>query len=147
MALARSGDSPQRFYSMSGQIRQERQAYYSLLEETQKQETRVITPGMNWFLGCLGRAIDGVQITLHAVLTKARFWERMRDILLNNRQHLVLNRLLDGFEGTLTTSKYAKLAECSQDTTLCDTLPLVEREILHRNPAGGRNTSYILARI
>ena len=103
-----------------------------------------VTPWMEWFLGCLGRAIDGAQIALGAVLAKARFWERMQGVVLNNRQRLVLHRLLDGFEGKLTTSKYAKLAKCSQDTALRDILPLVERGILVRNPAGGRSTSYAL---
>ena len=106
MALARSENSPQRFYSMSAQIRQERNAYYDILEQTQKG-TMDITPWMEWFLGCLGRAIDGAQTTLSAVLDKARFWERIQDVPLNERQRLVLNRLLDGFEGKLTTSKYA----------------------------------------
>ncbi len=146
MALARSENSPQRFYSMSAQIRQERNAYYDILEETQKG-TLDITPWMEWFLGCLGRAIDGAQTTLGAVLAKARFWESIAGVALNDRQRLVLNRLLDGFEGKLTTSKYAKLAKCSQDTALRDILPLVERGILVRNPAGGRSTSYSLARI
>ena len=146
MALARSENSPQRFYSMSAQIRQERNAYYDILEETQKG-TMDITPWMEWFLGCLGRAIDGAQTTLSAVLAKARFWDRIRDVPLNDRQRLVLNRLLDGFEGKLTTSKYAKLAKCSQDTALRDILPLVERGILVRSPEGGRSTSYAVAAI
>ena len=144
LALARSENSPQRFYSVSAQIRQERNAYYGILEETQKG-TMDITPWMDWFLGCLGRAIGGAQLTLSAVLAKARFWERIKDIALNDRQRLVLNRLLEGLEGKLTTSKYAKLAKCSQDTALRDILPLVERGILVRNPEGGRSTSYALA--
>jgi Fic family protein len=144
MALARSENSPQRFYSMSAQIRQERGAYYDILEETQKG-TLDITPWMEWFLGCLGRAIDGAQTTLGAVLAKARFWEAIAGFAINDRQRLVLNRLLDGFEGKLTTSKYAKLAKTSQDTALRDILPLVERGILVRNPQGGRSTSYALA--
>jgi Fic family protein len=144
MALARSENSPQRFYSMSAQIRQERTAYYDILEQTQKG-TMNITPWMEWFVGCLGRAIDGAQGTLGAVLTKARFWERIQGIQLNGRQNIVLNRLLDGFEGQLTTSRYAKLAKCSQDTALRDIMPLVERGILVRNPEGGRSTSYTLA--
>jgi Fic family protein len=144
LALARSENSPQRFYSVSAQIRQERQAYYDILEETQKG-TMDITPWMDWFLGCLGQAIGGAQFTLSAVLAKARFWERVQGVALNNRQRLVLNRLLDGFEGKFTTSKYAKLAKCSQDTALRDILPLVERGILVRNPEGGRSTSYALA--
>jgi Fic family protein len=146
MVLARSENSPQRFYSMSAQIRQERAAYYDILEQTQKG-TMDITPWMDWFLGCLGRAIDGAQTILGAVLAKARFWESIQGVALNERQTLVLNRLLDGFEGKLTTSKYAKLAKCSQDTALRDILPLVERGILVRNPEGGRSTSYALANV
>jgi len=145
MALARSENSPQRFYSMSAQIQHERTAYYDILEETQKG-TLDITSWMEWFLGCLGRAIDSAEITLGGVLTKARFWESMQGVALNERQRLMLNRLLDGFEGKLTTSKYAKLAKCSQDTALRDILPLVARGILVRNPKGGRSTSYALAK-
>ncbi len=144
MALARSENSPQRFYSLSTQIRQERKDYYEILEQTQKG-TMDITPWMGWFLGCLGRAIDNAQSALGSVLAKARFWERAGNIALNDRQRLVLNRLLDGFEGKLTTSKYAKLARCSQDTALRDLLPLVESGLLVRNPEGGRSTSYAVA--
>jgi Fic family protein len=144
MALARSEKSPQRFYSMSSQIRQERAAYYDILEKTQKG-TLDITPWMEWFLGCLGRAIDGAQTTLGAVLAKARFWNAIAGIAINDRQRLVLNQLLDDFEGKLTTSKYAKLAKCSPDTALRDILPLVERGILVRSPESGRSTSYALA--
>jgi len=144
MALARSEKSPQRFYSMSTQIRQERTAYYDILERTQK-ETMDVTLWMEWFLGCLGRAIDGAHEILRSVLAKAHFWESVRGVPLNERQRLVLNRLLDGFEGKLTTSKYAKLAKCSQDTALRDILALVERGILIRGPEGGRSTSYALA--
>jgi len=144
MSLARSEKSPQRFYSMSTQIRQEHAAYYDILERTQKG-TMDITPWMDWFLDCLGRAIDGAQTTLGTVLAKARFWESVRGVSLNERQTLVLNRLLDGFEGKLTTSKYAKLTKSSQDTALRDILPLVERGILVRGLEGGRSTSYALA--
>jgi len=144
MALARSEHSSQRFYSMSAQIRQERRAYYDILEQTQKG-TLNITPWMEWFLGCLGRAIDGAQTTLAAVLAKARFWESVAGIAINERQRLVLNRLLDGFEGKLTTSKYAKLAKTSQDTALRDILSLVESGVLVRGSEGGRSTSYALA--
>jgi Fic family protein len=143
MALARSEKSPQRFYSMSRQIRQEHAAYYEILGSTQKG-TMDVTPWMDWFLGCLGRAIDGAHEILGAVLAKARFWESVRGLPVNDRQRLVLNRLLDGFEGRLTTSKYAKLAKCSQDTALRDILPLVERGILVRGPEGGRSTGYAL---
>jgi Fic family protein len=144
MALARSEKSSQRFYSMSTQIREERDAYYDILERTQKDGLD-ITPWMDWFLGCLGRATDGAETILGAVLVKARFWERLRGVPLSERQTLVLNRLLDGFEGKLTTSKYAKLTKSSPDTALRDIMLLVERGILVRRPEGGRSTSYELA--
>jgi Fic family protein len=143
MALARSENSPQRFYSMSAQVRDERNAYYDILEQTQKG-TMDVTPWMDWFLGCLDRAVDGAQVILGAVLGKARFWESVHGIRLNPRQTLVLNRLLDGFEGKLTTSKYAKLAKCSPDTALRDIAELSEHGILVRGPGGGRSTSYQL---
>jgi len=144
MDLARSERSPQRFYSMSTQIQQERAAYYDLLEQTQKG-TMDITPWMGWFLDCLDRAIGGAQTILGAVIAKARVWESLRGVPLNERQMLVLNRLLDGFEGKLTTSKYAKLTKSSQDTAMRDIIPLVGRGILVRGPEGGRSTSYALA--
>lgn len=144
MALARSEKSSQRFYSMSAQIRHERADYYDILERTQKG-TLDITPWMEWFLGCLGRAIDGAQTVLSAVLAKARFWERAQGVFINERQRFVLNRLLDGFEGNLTTSKYAKLTKSSHDTALRDIHFLVERGILVRSGEGGRSTSYRLA--
>jgi Fic family protein len=145
MALARSESSSQRFYSMSAQIRQERNEYYDILERTQKG-TLDVTPWMEWFLGCLGRAIEGAHTTLAAVVTKARFWESIGGVSVNDRQRLVLNRLLDGFEGKLTSSKYAKLTKCSQDTAARDIAALVERGALIRNPEGGRSTSYSLVR-
>ena len=144
MALARSENSPQRFYSMSAQIRQERNAYYDILEKTHKG-TMDITPWMDWFLACLGRAIDGAQTTLGAVLARSSFWERIQRSQINDRQSLVINRLLDDFEGKLTSSKYAKLAKCSQDTAHRDILALVHRGLLVQNPEGGRSTSYSLA--
>jgi Fic family protein len=144
MALARSENSPQRFYSMSAQIQHDRVAYYDMLEKTQKG-TVDITPWLEWFLDCLRRAIDGAEQLLGGVLAKAQFWQHMQGVMLNERQRLVLNRLLDGFDGHLTTSKYAKLTKCSQDTALRDILYLVDRGILVRNPKGGRSTSYALA--
>ncbi len=146
MALARSEGSPQRFYSMSAQIRQERSAYYDILERTQRG-TMDVTPWMDWFLGCLGRAIDGAQTALQGVLAKARFWETFATTPLNDRQRKVVNRLLDGFEGKLTTSKYAKLTNCSQDTALRDILSLVDRGMLIRGDSGGRSTSYTLDKL
>jgi len=144
IVLARSEDSPQRFYSMSAQIRQQRAAYYDILERTQKGSVD-ISEWMEWFVDCLGRAVDGAQTMLAGVLGKARFWERNQAVTLNDRQRLMLNRLLDGFTGKLTTSKYAELTKCSQDTAWRDILALLEHGILVRNPAGGRSTSYALA--
>jgi len=146
MALARSEHSPQRFYSMSAQIRSERRHYYEILEATQKGDLD-ITAWFRWFLGCLDRAFDGADISLASVLTKARFWQMHAGASLNNRQRLVLNRLLDGFEGKLTSSKYAKLAKCSQDTASRDIAELIEGGILVKQPGGGRSTSYALAPI
>jgi len=146
LALARSERSAQRFYSMSSQIRQERAAYYDILERTQRG-TLDVTPWMEWFLACLSRAIDGAQTTLAAVLAKARFWQALGAVPLNERQRLLLNRLTEGFEGTLTTSKWATIAKCSSDTALRDILELVERGIFERNPGRGRSTSYSLAGI
>jgi Fic family protein len=144
LALARSESSPQRFYSMSTEIRQERADYYRMLEQTQ-QGTLDITGWMKWFVGCLARAIEQAQTTLSGVLAKARFWEKLRDIPLNDRQRPVINRLLDGFDGKLTSSKWAVLTKSSQDSALRDLQQLVERGVLVRNPAGGRSTSYSLA--
>ncbi len=146
LALARSEQSSQRFYSMSAQIREERTEYYNILERTQKA-TMDVTAWMDWFLTCLGRAIDGAQAALETVLAKTRFWETFADLAFNERQRLVLNRLLDGFEGKLTTKKYAKLTKCSHDTALRDISALVDRGVLVRNPEGGRSTSYSLAKV
>ena len=144
MALARSERSSQRYYSMSSRIRAERNAYYDVLERTQRGTTDV-TEWMDWFLACLGRSIDNACTALAGVLAKARFRERAAGLSLNDRQRRVLNRLLDGFEGKLTTSKWAKLAKCSQDTALRDIAFLVDHGLLARNPGGGRSTSYRLA--
>lgn len=143
MALARSEGTGQRFYSMSAQIRHERSDYHAVLERTQ-QGTVDVTRWQTWFLECLLRAIDSAQATLHAVLTKARFWERFAKVPLNERQIKVLNRLLDGFEGKLTSSKWAKLTKTSQDTAHRDIIDLVARGALRKDEGGGRSTSYSL---
>jgi Fic family protein len=143
MALARSEQSAQRFYSMSAQIRMEREAYYKALERTQKN-TMDITLWLEWFLGCLSRAIENAEANLVVVLYKANFWTGFSGESMNERQRTIINRLLDGFEGKLTSSKWAKLANCSQDTAYRDILDLVERGILIKNPEGGRSTSYAL---
>ena len=144
LQLARSEQSPQRFYSVSSQIRQERRAYYDILEATQKGDLD-ITGWLQWFLACLGRAIDGAEGLLGGVLGKARFWEQHRNAPLNERQRDMLNRLLDGFDGKLTSSKWARLEKCSADTALRDINDLLERGILQRDAGGGRSTSYALA--
>ncbi len=143
MALARAEKTGQRFYSMSAQIRREHKEYYDTLEWAQKGELDV-TRWQDWFLNCLLRAIEGAQETLSAVLQKARFWERFAKEPLNERQIKILNRLLDGFEGKLTTSKWAKIAKCSQDTAYRDILDLIDRGALQKDPGGGRSTSYSL---
>jgi len=145
-ALARSENSAQRFYSMSAQIRKERNAYYDILEATQKADID-ITSWLAWFLGCLDRAFDGAETILGAVLKKARFWEKFAGTGFNDRQRLVINRLLDGFEGKLTSSKWAKLVKSSQDTALRDIDDLVRRGILTKDAGGGRSTSYSLRTI
>lgn len=141
MALTRADQTTQRFYSMSAQIRVERNTYYDILERTQKGGCD-ITAWQQWFLTCLLRAIEGADETLDTVLAKARFWERFAKAPLNQRQIKVLNRVLDGFDGKLTTSKWAKLAKCSQDTAYRDILDLIDRGALQKDPGGGRSTSY-----
>lgn len=144
MALARSETSAQRFYSMSAQIREERDDYYRVLERTQLG-TMDVTPWMAWFLGCLVRAIERARAGLPELLATARHWERLRDVPLNERQRLMLTRLLEGHEGRLTTSTWAALAKCSQDTALRDVQHLVARGVLVRGMRGGRSTHYALA--
>ena len=143
MALARSESTGQRFYSMSAQIRRQREEYYRMLERTQ-QGGLDITDWQEWFVNCLLQAMQGAEQALGGVLDKARFWERFAKEPLQQRQINVLNRLLDGFEGKLTTTKWAKLAKCSQDTAYRDILDLVERGALKKDPGGGRSTSYSL---
>lgn len=143
MALARSENTSQRFYSMSAQIRRQHKEYYDILESTQKGQLDV-TPWLEWFLNCLLQAIEGAQASLSTVLNKARFWERFAKEPLNERQIKILNKLLDGFEGKLTTSKWAKMAKCSQDTAHRDILDLIARGAMQKDPGGGRSTSYSL---
>jgi Fic family protein len=143
MALARSEHSAQRFYSMSAQIRVERSAYYDMLEAAQKADLDV-TNWINWFLNCLDRAFNHADETLSHVLRKARFWDRHDQSTLNDRQRRIINLLMDGFEGKLTSSKWAKIAKCSPDTALRDIEILRKRGILIKNASGGRSTSYSL---
>jgi Fic family protein len=143
LALSRADDSPERFYSMSAQIERERREYYDILERTQSC-TLDITNWLEWFLSCLGRAIDEADVILHAVLRKARVWRCIEAYSLNDRQRLIVNRLLDNFVGKLTSSKYAKLAKCSQDTAIRDLKVLSEYGILRRGGGAGRSTNYEL---
>lgn len=143
LALARSEKIAQRFYSMSTQIRTDRKAYYDTLERTQKGELN-ITRWVLWFLGCLDRAFTGAESIVGNVMRKARFWEELSGQQLSERQMRVLNRLLEGFEGNLTSSKWASLTKSSQDTAGRDIDDLVKRGVLVKNPGGGRSTSYSL---
>lgn len=143
MVLARADHSSQRFYSMSAQIRQEHNAYYNILETTQKGDLD-ITPWLEWFLDCLNRAFDHAEAVLASVMKKARFWRAYAAEAFSDRQRTMINRLLDGLEGNLTSSKWAQIAKCSQDTALRDIDDLVGRGILKKEAAGGRSTRYSL---
>jgi Fic family protein len=143
MALARAEKSAQRFYSLSAQIQREREEYYDRLEATQKGDLDC-TAWLEWFLGCLLRAIQSADETLAQVLAKARFWQHWAGTPLNDRQIKLLNKLLDGFDGKLTSSKWAAIGKCSQDTALRDITELVERGVLKKSEASGRSTSYEL---
>ena len=154
MQLARSDESKQRFYSMSAQIRRDRNDYYDILEATQKG-TLDITTWLEWFFACLDRALMATDETLGGVMKKAKFWETHSGAQFNDRQQLMLNKLLDHFDrvlpgasaeahGKLTSSKWAKMAKCSHDTALRDIQDLVEQKVLVKDPAGGRSTNYLL---
>lgn len=144
MALARADGTQDRFYSLSSQIEAERKHYYDQLEK-QQRATPDITDWLSWFLDCLGRAISNAETTLGNVLFKAQLWDTINQKPVNDRQRLIINRMLeDGYEGFINTSKYAKLAKCSNDTALRDIQELKERGIFIQNPGGGRSTSYRL---
>lgn len=148
LLLARADGSPQRFYSLSAQIQRERNAYYDILERTQKNlpgnGSMNVTEWLAWFLSTLLRAVDQAHSTLDAVLTKARFWQHWGATAMNERQVKLLNKQLDGFKGKLTTRKWAAIAKCSSDTALRDINDLVARGVLRKTDAGGRSTSYEL---
>lgn len=144
MALARADGTQDRFYSLSSQIEVERKHYYDQLEK-QQRATPDITDWLSWFLDCLGRAISNAETTLGNILFKAQLWDTINQKPVNDRQRLIINRMLeDGYEGFINTSKYAKLAKCSNDTALRDIQELKERGIFIQNPGGGRSTSYRL---
>lgn len=146
MLLAQSDNSTQRFYSMSAQIRIERKRYYEILEQTQKGSLD-ITEWMKWFLSCLINALQSTNETLTRVLFKADFWNKHSKTIINERQKKLLNKLLDGFEGKLTSSKWAKIAKCSKDTAIRDINDLRRKNILQKESAGGRSTHYELVEI
>lgn len=143
LLLARSENSTFRFYSLSSQILLERKIYYNILQEIQHSEGD-ITEWIHWFLSCLYRALKSTEETIKKVLRKAEFWDKHNETILNGRQRLMLNKLLDGFEGKLKTSKWAKIAKCSQDTALRDIKDLMKKEILKQEKSGGRSTNYEL---
>ena len=145
LLLARADGMPQRFYSLSAQIQRERGDYYDILERTQKG-TLDVTLWLRWFLAALQRAVNNAQGTLDTVLSKSRFWRQWAGTPMNDRQVGMLNRLLDGFEGKLTSGKWALIAKCSPDTALRDINDLVTRSVLRRSTAGGRSTAYELNR-
>jgi len=143
MLLAQSDRSSQRFYSMSAQIRLERKQYYEILEKTQKGNLD-ITDWIKWFLNCLLNALKSTDTILNRVLFKADFWTRHAKTIMNERQKKLLNKILDGFEGKLTSSKWAKIAKCSKDTAIRDINDLINKNILKKDEAGGRSTNYEL---
>jgi Fic family protein len=143
MLLAQSDKSTQRFYSMSAQIRVERRDYYGMLEKTQKGNLD-ISEWINWFLSCLINALNATDKILIRVLFKADFWSRHSNTTINERQRKVLNKILDGFEGKLTSMKWAKMAKCSKDTAIRDINDLINKNILQKEPEGGRSTNYEL---
>ncbi len=143
MLLAQSDKSTQRFYSMSAQIMIERKEYYDILEKTQKGELD-ITEWIKWFLSCLINALNATEKILTRVLVKADFWNKHLKTIINERQKKVLNKLLDGFEGKLTSMKWAKIAKCSKDTAIRDINDLIGKNMLQKELAGGRSTSYEL---
>ncbi len=143
MALARAEQTPQRCYSLSAQIQKERKNYYDQLERTQKEGLDV-TPWLAWFLGCLSRAMQGAEMSLAAVFTKSKFWQHWAGVPMNARQIKILNRVLDGFEGKLTSTKWAAINKCSADTALRDINELIGLGVLHKTDSGGRSTSYEL---
>lgn len=143
MLLTRSDEDNQRFYSMSAQIRLDRKNYYAILEKSQRGNLD-LTEWLVWYLECLGKALNATDKILKGVLNKTRFWDKHAHTPINERQRLLINKMFDGFEGKLTSSKWAKIAKCSADTALRDIQDLITKKILDRETAGGRSTAYIL---
>jgi Fic family protein len=143
MQLARSDQNKQRFYSMSAEIRKQRKDYYDILEKTQKDDLD-ITPWLKWFLLCLRTAIDQSDLYTLGVLAKSSFWDKHNITVMNDRQKRMVNKLMDGFEGKLNSTKWAKINKCSHDTALRDINDLLVKQVLLKEPGAGKNTSYVL---
>ena len=143
MLLARAEGSGERYYSMSSQILTERKRYYEVLQKVQ-HSSGDITEWLDWFLHCLKNAMLATEKTTQKILSKAEFWKLHEHTPINERQRLILNRLLDNFEGKLQTSKWAKITKSSTDTALRDVKDLIEKGILKQTDEKGRNTNYEL---
>jgi Fic family protein len=143
MLLARSENSSQRFYSLSNQILTEKKSYYEILQKVQHSDGD-ITAWLDWFLHCMHRALESTEETMKRVLQKAAFWDQHKETELNSRQRLMINKLWDGFDGKLKTSKWAKITKCSADTALRDIKDLIKKGILQQEASGGRSTNYEL---
>ena len=143
LMLARAGGSGERFYSMSSQILAERKRYYEVLQKVQ-HSSGDITEWLDWFLNCLKNAMLATENTAQQILRKAEFWILHEHTPINERQRMMLNKLFDGFDGKLQTSKWAKIAKTSADTALRDIKDLVEKGILQQTSEGGRSAHYEL---
>jgi Fic family protein len=143
VALARADGSPQRFYSLSAQMQREREDYYNNLEKAQRS-TLDVTAWLTWFLGCLLRAVQSANEELKGVVYLANLSHRLPSGKLNERQKKVLNMMIQGFNGNLTTGKWAKIAQCSTDTALRDIGELVELGVLLKAGESKRATHYAL---
>jgi Fic family protein len=143
MLLSRAEKSGERFYSMSGQIMLERKRYYEVLQKVQ-HSSGDITAWLDWFLHCLKNALIATENMMQKIIHKAEFWKRHEHTVINERQRLMINKLLDNFEGKLQTSKWAKMTKSSNDTALRDIKDLVTKGILQQTTDGGRSVAYVL---
>lgn len=143
MVLAKADADKQRFYSMSAQIRLQRKAYYEVLEKNQRGQLDIST-WLLWYMNCLDKALNASDVVVKRVLSKSKFWDEHAARAINERQRLMINKLFDGFEGKLNSSKWAKITKCSADTALRDIQDLIKKKILLKEEAGGRSTTYVL---
>lgn len=143
LMLARADGTSERYYSMSSQILIERKEYYEILQKVQHSDGD-ITDWLYWFLNCLKNSLLTTQSALQQIFSKAEFWRIHEKTVFNERQRFMLNKLLDGIEGKMKSSKWAKMAKCSPDTALRDIQDLMDKGILRKEPQGGRSTNYEL---